>query len=94
MAVAFELQNGVDNVFQHLRTGNGSFFGDVTHEHYGGVACFGKFEQSGSAFANLGDRTGRGVDTFNRNGLYGVDYHQIGGHFAYVAKHLVELRFA
>ena len=84
--VALELDDGVDNVFENLRTGQRALFVDVSDDDDGNAARLCKAQQGGSALAHLGDAAGRRVDLFGGNGLDGVDDHELWLHVAYVGK--------
>ncbi len=45
MTIALELQHGVDNVFEHARSGEPTFLGDVTHQDDGQVSTLGLHDQ-------------------------------------------------
>jgi hypothetical protein len=76
--VAFELEHGVNDMFQHFGSCQRAFLGDMAYEHDGRVALFGVFEQGRGAFAHLGDAAGRTLCGFGGNGLYGVHDEQVG----------------
>ena len=78
MAVAFKLQDGVNDVFQHLRSGDAAVFGDVADEDDWHTTLFGILQDGRGTFPNLRNRTWRGVDGFAGDGLYGVDDEKIG----------------
>jgi hypothetical protein len=56
--VAFELQNGVHDVFQDFGAGDVAFFVDVADEEGGRAGFFGEFEEGGGVFTDLGDACG------------------------------------
>ena len=94
MAVALKLEHGIDNVFQHLGTGNGTFLGDVAYEYDGGTALLGILEQGGCTLAYLGDGAGRGIDIVAGHGLDGIDNEEFGLHVAQVVENLFQTSFA
>ena len=57
--VAFELYDGVDDVFENLRAGKRTLFVDVSDEDDRHAARLGKAQQGGSALSHLGDAAGR-----------------------------------
>jgi len=91
--VAFEVQDGVDDVFEHARPGERAFLGHVPHQHDGGARALGGARQLGGALAHLRHRAGgRGqlvaVDRLDR-----VD-HADGGLFVRQrGQYLFELNF-
>ena len=62
MAVALELQNGIDHMFQNFRSGNGPVFGNMSDQHHGRIGFFGKLKQLSGTFSNLRNAAGRGFD--------------------------------
>ena len=55
MSVAFEVQDGVDDVLEHARSRDRSLLGDVPDEDDGRCALFGHSRQLRSALAHLRD---------------------------------------
>ena len=80
MLVALELDDGVDNVFQYLRSGQGAFLGDVAYQYDGHAAGLGEAQQGGGTLAHLGYGAGAGLYVLGGYGLYGVDDEQVGLH--------------
>ena len=78
MLVALELDNGIDDVFEDFRTGEGAFLRDMTNEDDGNAAGLGKAQQGRGALANLGNGAGRGFDVLGGNGLDGIDDDEVG----------------
>ena len=78
MLVALELDDGIDDVFEDLRTCQRAFLGDVADEDDGYAAGLGKAEQGRGALTHLSDGASRGLDVLGHNGLDGVDDDQFG----------------
>src|SRR5579883_562358 len=78
VAFAFEVENGVGDVFQGFGTGNGAFFGDVADDEDGDMAAFGKLHQLQGAFAYLADAARRGWQMTGQHRLNRVDDDQRG----------------
>ena len=55
VAITLEREHGVDNVLEHARPSEASFFGDVANEDDGNVALLGFLHQSVRAPAHLND---------------------------------------
>ena len=64
MLVAFKLEYGVYDVFQHFGTGNASFLIDVTDKDYRRMRLFGKAQDRGGALPDLGYAARRGFERF------------------------------
>jgi len=92
--VALELYDGVDDVFQNLRTGEGAFLGDVANEDDGHAAGLGKAQQGRGALAHLGDGACGGLDVLGHDGLDGVDDDELWLHFLNVVEDGLELVLA
>ena len=73
VALAFQIENGVDNVLEHARTGNGALLVDVTHEEDRDVAAFRQQHQPASALAHLADAAGCRGNVAHEDRLDGVD---------------------
>ena len=58
--VAFEVEDGVDDVFDEFGAGEDAFLGDVADEADGGAGGFGEVDEFGAAVAELGDGAGGG----------------------------------
>ena len=78
VAVAFELQDDIDDVLEDLRAGDGPVLGDVADDDDRRSGRFGVFEQGGGAFADLRHAAGRRVDLLGVDRLDRVDDHQVG----------------
>ncbi len=72
-AFALEIQDGIDHMFQDARTGDGTFFGDVTHENEHLATPLGNPDQLLGAGANLSDGAGGGIQCIGVHGLDGID---------------------
>ena len=94
MTVALELDDGIDDVFEHLGSRKGAFLCDVSDEDDRDVGGLGIVKEGGGALAHLDERAGPGVGRVAGKRLYGVDDEQIGLHFAGVAKDAFERRLA
>ena len=73
----FELQDGIDHVFQNLWSCYASFLVDVSDEQDRDVALLGILEQLGCALANLCDTTWGRLDALRCHGLDRVDDNEL-----------------
>src|SRR6185369_410838 len=73
MRVAFEVEDGVDNVLEDARPGERAVLGDVADENDRRSARLGETRQLRSALAHLRDRARRGGQRFAVDGLDRVD---------------------
>ena len=64
MRVALEVQDGVDDVFEHARPRERAVLGDVADEYERRSTLLGVPCQLRRAFAHLSDGTGRGLQVF------------------------------
>ncbi len=82
-AVAFEIQDRVDHVFQHAGAGKGAVLGHVADQHKREIAGFCQPDQFETAGAHLGDGAGGAFDGVDPHRLDRVDDHQrrVGGFF-------------
>ena len=62
MALAFEVQNRIDDVLQRARAGNRPFFRDVADQEHGHATRLGEQEKLRGYFTNLRDRPRRRFD--------------------------------
>ena len=92
--VALELKYRVDNVLQHLRSGNAAFFVDMTDQNNRCSCFFGEFQNRSRTLAHLYDAARRRVDVLRRDGLYRVDDDQIGSRILDVCENLFQRCFA
>ena len=77
-ALAFEIEHGIDHVFEQPRSGNGAFLGHMAHQKSGDARSFGHQHQPHGGFAHLAHAArGRG-DFRAEHGLDRVDHHDIG----------------
>ena len=90
MLVAFELKDGIYNVFQYFRTGNAAFLVDVADEYDRRARFLGEFQYRRRTFAYLYDTSRRRIDVFGRDGLDGVDDDQVGGRILYMGENLFQ----
>ena len=71
--VALELEHGVYDVLQHLRSRDASFLIDVPDKDDRRMRLLGEAQDGGGTLAHLCDAARRRFQAFGRNGLYGVD---------------------
>jgi hypothetical protein len=76
MALALEVEHGVDDVLEHLGTGQTTVLRDVTNEHGRNVLPLGSEEKLRRRFANLSDAAGRRLELDGEHGLNRVDDHE------------------
>ena len=76
-ALTLEIEDGIDHVLDHARTGNIALLGDVPDEHQRGAGFLGPASQFLRAGPDLADRAGRGLKTVRPHGLDGIDHHEI-----------------
>ncbi|MEZ6163973.1 MAG: hypothetical protein R3B67_06010 [Phycisphaerales bacterium] len=82
VAVALEVEDGVDHVLEHAWAGEGAFFGDMPDEDDGGAGGFGEVDEFAAAAPELGDGAGGGFEVGLVDHLDGVDDADIGLDFA------------
>ena len=73
-ALAFQVEDGIDDVLQHARPGDGALFGDVPDDEDGHVGAFGQVHQAGGALADLADRAGAGGEVVEHDRLDRIDH--------------------
>jgi len=78
MPFTFELQDDVDEVFEHPGPGDGAVFGHVTDQYGCDAAFFRDRDQGGRDLTHLRDTTCRPVEVGNGHGLHGIDDQQRG----------------
>ncbi len=90
-AVAVEREDGVDDVLEHARPGDGALLGDVADEQGGEVALLRELHEPVGAVAHLRDRAGcpRPIGIDHR--LDRVDREHIGGDRLRVGDDVVEI---
>ena len=93
VAVAFELQNHIDDVFQYLGAGYRAVLGDVSDDEDRRSGRFGVFQQRGGAFADLRHASRRRVQQVGVDGLYRVDHHQVGSLLGDLRHDVLQQRF-
>ncbi len=91
-SVAFEIEHGVDQVFEHARTGNGAILGHMADDDDADARALGEAHQLGGAFLELRNRPGRGADGSQLHGLDGVDDEQLHALLAGARHHGFEIR--
>ncbi len=83
---AFEVENGIDEMFQSFRPGDKSFFGDVADEHDRAASRLGSFEQAYGACLDLRHAAGFAFDRTIRHRLDRINHGELrfgrlnGGH--------------
>ena len=77
VAVAFELQHGVDDVFEHPWSGEAAFLGDVADEDDRHVAFLGFVDEALRAAAHLTDAAGQRSEAGVGHGLDRVDHDEL-----------------
>src|SRR5947209_1249557 len=60
--IAFEIEDGVYDMFKDARTGDRAFLGDVTHDHHRYLARLRRVHQAYCTLTHLRDATGRGFN--------------------------------
>ena len=85
VALALEVQHGVDEMLEHARPGEGAFLGDVTDEEGRDAPALGQGHQPSSALAHLRDATRRRFEIGQEHRLDRVDDQRAG-------LHVVEMR--
>src|SRR5439155_7881788 len=76
MTLAFEVQHRVDNVLEHLWTGQAAVLGDVADEDGRDVLALRSEEELRSGLADLTDAAGRGLEFDGEHRLNRVDHRQ------------------
>lgn len=76
--IAFEIDDGIDDVFEDTGASDRAFFGDVSDHDYGDIADFGELHETGGTFADLGDAACAGGDGGEVDGLDRVDDQSLG----------------
>ncbi len=76
--VALEVEDGVDHVLEHARTGDGTVFGDVPDDAGGDALALGDLHQLTGALAHLADRAGGRLEGGGEDGLDRVDDEEVG----------------
>lgn len=77
IAVALEIKNDVDEVFEDFRAGQSSLFRDVTDDDNSGAGGFRGADDEVAAVGDLGNATGGGGDFGEGEGLNGVDDNEV-----------------
>ena len=78
MTVAFELQDRVDDVFQHAGPGKASVLGDMAHQDDRDVLFFGDVDESLRATSYLADAARQRGKRRIVDGLNRVDHDHFG----------------
>ncbi len=77
-ALALEIEDGVHHVLDHAGPGDLAVLGDMADEDGGNAAPLGVADHLVCRGADLGDRTGCGLDMVEPHGLDRIDYHEVG----------------
>ena len=93
LGVAFELQDHVHDMFEHLGTGDRAVLGDMADQDDRGCALLGITEQSRGALTHLRDAARCGIDRFAVDGLDGVHDQQMRLHLAGAVQDVFEQGF-
>ena len=72
-ALALEVEDSIDHVFEHPRAGDLSVLGDVANDEQGDAAPLGDPDQRLGGGAHLGDRARRRLERVDMHGLYRID---------------------
>ena len=80
VAVAFEGQDGVDQVLEHPGPGQAPVLGDVADQEHGEGPTLGLADQPMGALAHLYHRAGGRPQIGVEHGLDGIDDHEVGLH--------------
>jgi hypothetical protein len=75
---AFEIQHGVDDVLERLRSGQTPVLGDVADQEGRNVLALGREEQLGCRLANLADAAGGRLELEREHGLDRIDNDERG----------------
>ena len=94
MLVAFKLEDSIDDVFEHLRTSQRAFLGDVADEDDGRARLLGELEDTGGTFAHLTNAACTRLEVIGGDGLDGVDDEDVGLDIGDVGEDGVEVGFA
>ena len=93
VAVAFEVQHHVDEVFERSRSGDGSILGHVADENQRDIVGLGGCGQRGGHRAHLGDAAGDAVGIGGGHGLHRVHDDQRRLDRRDVIQHRVQVGF-
>ncbi len=80
VALAFEIEHGVDDVFQHLGAGEAAVLGDVADEKGRQVVALGGEQELRRGFAHLADAARRRLELEREHRLDRVDDEEPGPH--------------
>ena len=86
VAVALKLEDGVHDMFHHLRACQRAILGNMSHKDDRHPALLRIALKFGGTFPYLGDASCRGVDIFGTDSLYGVDNEEVGVYGFHVVK--------
>ncbi len=78
VAVALEVEHGVDEMLEDAGTGNCAFLGDMPDQDDRDAGGFGPVHDPGGRFADLTDAAGCGIEIGGVDGLDRVDDQQGG----------------
>ena len=80
IAVALELEDGIDDMLHDLGTGKGAVLGDMADEQHGDARGLGIVLELGGALTDLAHAACWRVDILGDDGLDGVDNEKVGLH--------------
>ena len=78
LALAFEIQHGINHVLKHLRTGNSPLFVDMANQQNRNTVSLSAVDQCHGVFADLGHTPWGGGQSVTVKGLDRVDDQHIG----------------
>ena len=93
MGVPFEIQDGIDDVFQYAWASQRPFLGDMPDHDNGRARLFGKTGQLRGTFPDLGNRSRSGCQGIGINRLNGIDDRNLRFQFVQRADDLFQLDF-
>ena len=73
IAFAFEIEDGIGDMFQRLRACNRAFFGHMSNNKNGDMCAFRQLHQLQRTFAYLADTARRGCQMTGEHGLDRID---------------------
>src|SRR2546422_9879942 len=76
IAFAFQVEDGISDMFQSFGTGDSAFLGDMSNDEDRNMRAFGQLHQLEGAFAHLADAPRSRGDMAGKDGLNRVDDHQ------------------
>ena len=76
LTIALELKDRIDDMLQHLWSGDSTILINMSDEDYGDIRLLGISEESGGALADLRDSAGSRLDVIRADGLNRIDHHE------------------